>query len=81
VREQAEHIGDELRTVLAAAGCTLAELVSLDVFLVRAADADTVAQALRQALGSTRVAGSVVVVTGLAVSGALVEVDAVALLP
>lgn len=79
VRGQAQHVAGELRAVLAAAGSEPDRLVSVDVFLLRAEDAVTVEQALRQALGSTRVAGSVVVVTGLAVPGALVEVDAVAL--
>jgi len=81
VREQALHVAGELRTVLAAAGSTPDRLVSVDVFLLRTGDAETVEHALRQPLGSTRVAGSVVVVTALAVPGALVEVDAVALLP
>jgi 2-iminobutanoate/2-iminopropanoate deaminase len=81
VETQAEHVLSELRAVLGAAGCSTEDVASLAIYLVDLADHDAVAAVQRRVFGAVRPASTAVEVTGLAVRGARIEVDAVAVAP
>lgn len=77
--EQAGFVLDELGRILGAAGCTPADVVKVCVYLTNADDRPSI-NPLRQAFfGAVRPASTLVEVSGLAVSGALIEIDAIAL--
>jgi enamine deaminase RidA (YjgF/YER057c/UK114 family) len=78
---QAAHVFGELGTVLAAAGCTFADVVKVTVFLTDVADRPLVNPVRQEVFGSTRPASTLVEVTRLAVHGARIEVDALAVAP
>ena len=76
--EQAGFVLDELGRILDAAGCTPADVVKVSVYLTDVDDRPRI-DALRQAFfGPARPASTLVEVSGLAVPGAKVEIDAVA---
>ena len=78
VVEQARFVFDELGSILAAAGAEFADVVKVTIFLLDV-DHRPLINPVRQAIfGETRPASTLVEVSGLAVPGALVEVDAVA---
>jgi 2-iminobutanoate/2-iminopropanoate deaminase len=78
---QARHVFDELGAILGAAGCTFADVVKVTVFLTDVADRPLVNPVRQEVFGDTRPASTLVEVTGLAVHGARIEVDAVAVAP
>jgi 2-iminobutanoate/2-iminopropanoate deaminase len=81
VTEQAAFVLDELGRVLDAAGCAPADVVKVCVYLTDVDDRPKI-NPLRQAFfGAVRPASTLVEVTALAVSGALIEIDAIALAP
>jgi 2-iminobutanoate/2-iminopropanoate deaminase len=67
--------------VLAAAGAGFADVVKVTVYLVDIDDRPAVNVVRREVFGPARPASTLVEVSRLAVEGARVEVDAVALLP
>jgi enamine deaminase RidA (YjgF/YER057c/UK114 family) len=74
--EQTRFVLDELGTILRAAGCAAADVVKVCVYLT------DVINSLRQAFfGDARPASTLVEVSGLAIPGARVEIDAVAVVP
>ena len=75
---QAEHVFHELEQILAAAGCSVADVVKVTVFLTDVADRPRVNPVRQAVFGATRPASTLVEVSGLAVPGALIEVDAIA---
>jgi 2-iminobutanoate/2-iminopropanoate deaminase len=79
--EQAEFVFGELAHILAAAACTPADVVKLTVYLTNIDDRPRINPARQRFSGSARPASTLVEVSGLAVPGALIEVDAVAALP
>jgi enamine deaminase RidA (YjgF/YER057c/UK114 family) len=80
VAAQAEFVLGELGRILDAAGCTPADVVKVTVFLTEIADRPLVNPARQRFFGDARPASTLVEVSGLAVPGALIEIDAVAAL-
>ena len=78
---QTRHVIDELGAILAAGGCAGTDLVKLNVYLTDIAELPLVRTLPAEVLGAARTAATVVEVPRLAVPGARVEVDAVALVP
>ncbi|HEY7381332.1 MAG TPA: RidA family protein [Gaiella sp.] len=77
---QAEHVFAELGAILEAGGSSFADVVKVTVYLTDAADRPLVNPVRQRAFGAARPASTLVEVTGLAVPGARIEVDAVAAL-
>lgn len=78
---QAEQVFALLRRVLEAAGATPGDVVKVTVFLLDKDDRERINPVRRDFFGATRPASTLVEVSGLAVAGARLEVEAVALLP
>jgi 2-iminobutanoate/2-iminopropanoate deaminase len=79
--EQARFVLGELDRILDAAGCRAADVVKVGVYLTDVRDRPRI-NPLRQAFfGEARPASTLVEVSGLAVPGAKVEIDAIALVP
>lgn len=81
VVEQARHVFENMRAVLAAAGCTFADVVKVTVFLTDVDDRSRINPVRQEAFGSTRPASTLVEVSRLAVEGAKLEVEAIAVVP
>ena len=75
---QARHVFESMREVLGAAGCTFADVVKVTIFLTDVDDRPLVNPVRQEVFGSARPASTLVEVSGLAVPGAKIEVDAVA---
>jgi reactive intermediate/imine deaminase len=78
---QARHVFEGMRTVLGAAGCTFADVVKVTIFLTDVDDRPLVNPVRQEVFGTTRPASTLVEVPRLAVEGAKIEVECVALLP
>jgi 2-iminobutanoate/2-iminopropanoate deaminase len=78
---QARHVFETMRTVLGAAGCTFAAVVKVTIFLTDVDDRPLVNPVRQEVFGSTRPASTLVEVPRLAVEGAKIEVECVALVP
>ena len=74
---QAHRVFENLRQVLAAAGCTFADVVKATVYVADLADFPTLNAIYAEAMGDHRPARSTVQVAGLP-KGARVEIDLVA---
>jgi 2-iminobutanoate/2-iminopropanoate deaminase len=81
VVEQARVVFSNMRAVLAAAGCTFADVVKVTVFLTDIDDRPLINPVRQEAFGETRPASTLVEVSALVIPGARIEVDAVALIP
>lgn len=78
---QAQAVFANMEQVLAAAGCTFADVVKVTVFLTDIDDRPLVNPVRQQVFGETRPASTLVEVSALVIPGARIEVDAVALVP
>jgi 2-iminobutanoate/2-iminopropanoate deaminase len=78
---QARHVLAEIGAILEAGGCRLADVAKVNVYLTHLEDGPRLDPVREEAFGGARPAATVVEVTGLAVPGAKVEMDAVAVLP
>ena len=78
---QARQVFEGMRTVLGAAGCTFADVVKVTLFLTDVDDRPLVNPVRQEVFGSTRPASTLVEVPRLAVEGAKIEVECVALVP
>ena len=78
---QARAVFGNMREVLAAAGCTFADVVKVTVFLTDVDDRPLVNPVRQEVFGDTRPASTLVEVSALVIPGARIEVDAVALVP
>ena len=78
---QARQIFTILGLILDAAGATFADVVKLTHFLTNVDDRRLINPVREEFLGETRPASTLVEVSRLAVPGARIEVEAVALLP
>jgi 2-iminobutanoate/2-iminopropanoate deaminase len=78
---QTRQVFANLEAVLAAAGASLRDIVKVTVFLTDVADRAAVNEVRTERFGSTRPASTLVEVSRLAVEGARVEIEAVALVP
>jgi reactive intermediate/imine deaminase len=81
VVEQARQTFRNVGAVLAAAGASFADVVKVTVFLTDVDDRAAINPVRREVFGATRPASTLVEVSRLAVPGARIEVEAVALLP
>jgi 2-iminobutanoate/2-iminopropanoate deaminase len=78
---QARQVFANISEILAAAGCGFDDVVKVTVYLTDVDDRPLVNPVRQEVFGSTRPASTLIEVTRLAVPGAKIEVDAVALLP
>ena len=78
---QTRQVLDTMRTVLAAGGCGFADVVKVTIFLTSIDDRPLINPLRQQAFGSARPASTLVEVPRLAVDGAKVEIECVALVP
>jgi reactive intermediate/imine deaminase len=81
VAAQARKVFDNMRDVLAAAGCSFADVVKVTVFLTDVNDRPLVNPVRQKVFGDTRPASTLVEVPALVIPGAKIEVEAIALLP
>jgi reactive intermediate/imine deaminase len=81
VVEQARQVLRNVGAVLAAAGAGFGDVVKVTVYLTDVDDRAAIDTVRREVFGSARPASTLVEVSALAVPGAKVEVDAVALVP
>ena len=78
---QARAVFANMGEILAAAGCTFADVVKVTVFLTDVADRPLVNPVREEVFGETRPASTLVEVSALVIPGARIEVEAVALIP
>jgi 2-iminobutanoate/2-iminopropanoate deaminase len=78
---QARQVFANIGAVLDAAGAGFGDVVKVTVFLLDVGDRPAVNTVREEVFGNTRPASTLVEVSGLAVPGALIEVEAVALIP
>lgn len=78
---QARAVFRNMRLVLAAAGARPGDVVKVTLFLTDIADRPLVNPVRREFFGDARPASTLVEVSGLALPGAKIEVEAVAVLP
>ncbi|MGE5434637.1 MAG: RidA family protein [Candidatus Doudnabacteria bacterium] len=78
---QARQVFSNLGAVLAAGGATFADVVKVTVFLTDVDDRARINVVRQEAFGEARPASTLVEIAGLAIPGARIEVDAVAVVP
>ncbi len=78
---QAEAVFETMRVVLAAAGATPADVVKVTVFVTNIDDRPAINPVRQAFFGEARPASTLVEISRLAVPGAMLEVEAVAVLP
>ena len=78
---QARCVFDNMRSILAAAGCTFADVVKVTVFLTDVDDRPLVNPVRQEVFGETRPASTLVEVSALVIPGAKIEVECIALVP
>ena len=78
---QARQVFANLGAVLAAAGATFADVVKVTVYLTDIADRARINPVRQEVFGEARPASTLVEVSALAVPGAKLEIEAVALVP
>ena len=78
---QARQVFRNLGEVLMAAGCGFGDVVKVTIFLTDIANRPKINPVRQEVFGSARPASTLVEVSALAVPGARIEVEAVAVLP
>ena len=78
---QARRVFENMRAVLAAAGCGFEDVVKVTIFLTDVDDRPLINPVRQEVFGATRPASTLVEVPRLAVDGAKVEIECVALVP
>jgi reactive intermediate/imine deaminase len=78
---QARQALSNVGAILAAAGAGFADVVKVTVFLTDVDDRVAVNEVRKEVFGTTRPASTLIEVSRLAIPGARIEVEAVALLP
>ena len=81
VVDQARQVFENMRRVLAAASCGFEDVVKITIFLTDVEDRAKINPLRQQVFGVARPASTLVEVPRLAVPGARIEIEAVALLP
>jgi 2-iminobutanoate/2-iminopropanoate deaminase len=81
VVRQSEQVLDNVAAVLRASGASFDDIVKVGVYVRDMADRELINTVRRRYFGDARPASTLVEVSALAAPGALVEIDAVALLP
>jgi reactive intermediate/imine deaminase len=78
---QTRQVFENMRAVLTAAGCGFADVVKVTIFLTDVDDRPLINPVRQEVFGETRPASTLVEVPRLAVEGAKVEIECVALVP
>jgi 2-iminobutanoate/2-iminopropanoate deaminase len=78
---QVRQVFESMRVVLAAAGCGFEDVVKVTLFLTDIDDRPLINPVRQEVFGAARPASTLVEVSRLAVEGAKVEVEAVAVVP
>jgi reactive intermediate/imine deaminase len=78
---QARAVFSNMGEILAAAGCTFADVVKVTVFLTDVDDRPLINPVRQEVFGDARPASTLVEVSALVIPGARIEVEAVALIP
>jgi 2-iminobutanoate/2-iminopropanoate deaminase len=78
---QTRQVFENMRHVLAAAGCGFEDVVKVTIFLTDVDDRPKINPVRQAIFGATRPASTLVEVSRLAVPGAKVEIEAVAFIP
>jgi reactive intermediate/imine deaminase len=81
VAAQARQVFANMGAVLEAAGCSFADVVKVTVFLTDVDDRPRINPVRQEVFGAIRPASTLVEISGLAISGAKIEVEAVAAVP
>jgi reactive intermediate/imine deaminase len=76
---QTRQVFENMRAVLAAGGCSFEDVVKVTIFLTDVDDRPSINPVRQEIFGSTRPASTLVEVPRLAVEGAKVEIECVAL--
>jgi reactive intermediate/imine deaminase len=80
VQTQTRQVLTNISAALAAAGARFADVVKVTVYLLDIDDRAAINEVRKEVFGDTRPASTLIEVSRLAVPGALLEIDAVALL-
>jgi 2-iminobutanoate/2-iminopropanoate deaminase len=78
---QTRQVFENMRAVLSAAGCTFEDVVKMTIFLTDIDERPLINPVRQEVFGTTRPASTLVEVPRLAVEGARVEIDCVAVVP
>lgn len=78
---QTRQVFANMREVLAAAGCGFEDIVKVTIYLTDIGDRPSINPVRQEVFGATRPASTLVEVSRLAVEGAKVEIECVALVP
>lgn len=78
---QARQVFDNMRAVLGAAGCGFEDVVKVTIFLTDIDERPRINPVRQEMFGAARPASTLVEVPRLAVPGARIEIEAVALIP
>ncbi len=78
---QTRQVFENLRAVLAAAGCDFENVVKVTIFLTDVDERPLINPVRQEVFGNTRPASTLVEVPRLAVEGARVEIECVAVIP
>jgi 2-iminobutanoate/2-iminopropanoate deaminase len=78
---QTRQVFDNMRAVLAAAGCGFEDVVKVTIFLTDIDERPRINPVRQEMFGAARPASTLVEVPRLAVPGARIEIEAVALIP
>lgn len=81
VKAETRQVLTNIKSVLEAAGASLADVVRCGVFLMDANDFQAMNEVYSEMFGSTKPARTTIIVAGLPLPGARVEIDAVAFKP
>jgi reactive intermediate/imine deaminase len=81
VAAQTRQVFENMRAVLAEAGCNFENVVKVTVYLTDVDDRPTINPVRKEVFGDARPASTLVEVSRLAVPGAKVEIEAIALIP
>ncbi len=78
---QTRQVFENMRAVLSAAGCGFGDVVKVTIFLTDVEDRPLINPVRQEVFGDTRPASTLVEVPRLAVEGARVEIECVAVIP
>ena len=81
ITAQTEKVFENIGLVLAAAGASAADVVKVTVFVTDMADRAAINEVRKRFFGEARPASTLVEISALAIPGAKVEIEAVAVLP
>ena len=81
VAAQVRQVFENMRAVLDGAGCRFEDVVKVTVYLTDVDDRPKINPVRKEVFGDARPASTLIEVSRLAVPGAKVEIDAVALIP